>query len=169
VQPRFEADLVRSIVSLDKVFAEIRKRLYKNPKKTDLEEISSYLIDILSSLHAFVHVYPEGSLIFGREHFTRSLALTYDVVLPKFADKVQQKLRRAFLNLGRKIIQYYVDVMEGKEVLFEKLPTPREEDDLEEVANDFFEMMRGKKLSIFIFCCITESSDNFCGLLFFQE
>lgn len=145
VQPKYTNDLARSAASISKVLSETRKRMYKNPKKLDVEEISSYLIDILCSLNSFLHVYPEASLVLGKEGLLNAVVLTYDVVLPKFEPKIQQKLRRPFISLGRKIVQYFLNLIEGNATAMEDVEKESTEEDLEDVANDFYEMMKGKR------------------------
>eukprot|EP01126_Amoeba_proteus_P058369 TRINITY_DN7522_c0_g2_i7.p1 TRINITY_DN7522_c0_g2~~TRINITY_DN7522_c0_g2_i7.p1 ORF type:complete len:562 (+),score=104.71 TRINITY_DN7522_c0_g2_i7:163-1848(+) len=117
IQPQFQRDLDLSVTSVKTVFCELRKKMYKNPSRTDFDEISSYLKDIAFSLYFFFSDFPPAILRFVRAGFLDHFTLTYDTIMTKFRgnleQKISEKLCHCWLLLGTKMMNFLLDLIEG--------------------------------------------------------
>jgi activating signal cointegrator complex subunit 2 len=90
VQPKYHDELTQTLPVVLRVFKELQQKLFKitsNSQQTDqsnpiLLDLLFYLLDITSTLCAFLKVFPESSSVFTKFSFIEKIVYYYETLIP---------------------------------------------------------------------------------------
>jgi len=115
VQPKYYDELAQCVPIVLRVLKEIKQKLFSlltsSPSHISLFELSSYLLDITSTICAFLKVFPESASVFMKFPFIEKIAYYYETLLPHFQSLTMNTSLSAILKSIKRAMLQIVHIL----------------------------------------------------------